>query len=90
MSRKFAIWLVVMLLASLWRVPSARAWLPSDPPPGPTVPPPLPSPGPVPEPPPPPPPTHQCHDTPEPSTLMLALCGASALGLRLVRRRRDD
>jgi hypothetical protein len=92
MSRKFSLWLVVCLtVGGMWSVPAARAWLPSDPPPGPTVPPPLPTPGPVPEPPPPPPPPpHQCHDTPEPSSLILGLFGVTALGLRLLRRGRDD
>jgi hypothetical protein len=94
MSRNLSIWLVVLVtLGSLWTVPAARAWLPSDPPPGPQVPPPIPDPGPVPAPPPPqppPPPPHHCHDTPEPSTFVLGMLAAGALGVQLVRRGRRD
>lgn len=93
MSRKFSAWFIALaLVVGLGSMPAAQAWLPSDPPPGPQIPPPIPDPGPQPQPQPPPPvpPPPYCHDMPEPSTLLLGLFAAGALGLRLMRRGRQD
>jgi len=91
MSRTFFAWLIALALVGFGSVPAAHAWLPSDPPPGPQVPPPIPDPGPQPEPPPDPgPPPPHCHDNPEPSSLLLGLFGLGGLGLQLVRRGRQD
>jgi len=76
----------------------ARAWLPDDPPPVPPQPNPVPNPTPDPDPVPPPvepppttPPHHHhccdCHDTPEPSTLLLGVLGGGLVGLTVFRRK---
>jgi len=62
--------------------PCAYGWFPPVPPP-----PPDPGPLPVPEPIPDPPPTHH---TPEPSTLVLLSLGAGMVGLKALRRRKNE
>jgi len=92
-------WLVVLVGLAMvgtagWFVPAAQAWLPGgDPQAQVEVPPPLPNPGPLPAPnpidppckcsPPPPP----CHETPEPSALLLGVVGVGLFGLCSLRRR---
>ena len=84
---------LAMVGAAGWFVPTAQAWLPGGDPQGQVEVPP-PPPGPLPDPDPidppcqcpqePPPP---CHDTPEPSALLLGVVGAGLFGLCSLRRR---
>jgi hypothetical protein len=89
-------WLIAVMSIAIWgavltNVPVARAWVPADPPPTPTVPPPLPPPTPTTPPPTqPPPPTNPpptCHNMPEPSTLVLGLIAGGTMGIGAIRRR---
>src|SRR5262249_39549701 len=97
MRGKWTGWLIAVMSVAIWaavltNVPTARAWVPSDPPPTtpPPPPPPLPDPSPEPTPEPTPgptPPPSCCHAMPEPSTLVLGLIAGGSLGLGALRRR---